>query len=336
MNNVRDQINMANIPIIDIGPFIRHEAGAEQVVRDIEIACRTIGFFLIKGHGVCPIITEKLYDLARAFFDQPDEIKIARATKTAHDMSDIIGGLHFSPIAEEALAATLGQKTPGDYKESLNFGPNLMGGLWPSKTNGLKEAFAAYFSQMEKLALSLRQIFCCAIGLPQDYFEDDFIDHLSALRVINYPEQEKVPLPGQLRAGAHTDYGFMTILRSEDAPGGLQVKTRDGCWLDAPNIDGAYVINIGDAFMRWTNDHWISNIHRVANPPQIATAGDIAGGQQHRTSRRQSIAFFLNPNSKTSIECLEPFKKDGQSAKYEPITYGEYIALKTGQAFGAD
>lgn len=340
MSQVAQSKIPATIPVIDIGPFLRREPNASQIVRDIEIACRTIGFFLITGHGVCPKKTKKLYQLARDFFDLPQTVKTATKSDLAPDknkingeMTEINGGLHFSPLAEEALAATLGEKTPGDYKESLNFGPRLKGGLWPDKPDGLEAAFKDYFLEMERLAMSLRQIFCNAIGLPEDYFEDDFIHHLSALRVINYPEQDQAPLPGQLRAGAHTDYGFMTILRSEASSGGLQVQARDGSWLDAPQIEGAYVINIGDAFMRWTNDHWISNAHRVANPPQKTNGGQIGSSARNTTSRRQSIAFFLNPGSDTRIQCLEPFLEDGRQAKYEPISFGDYIALKTQQAF---
>jgi isopenicillin N synthase-like dioxygenase len=122
----------------------------------------------------------------------------------------------------------------------------------------------------------------------------------------------------------HTDYGFMTILRSEASSGGLQVQSRDGRWIDAPSIDGAYVINIADAFMRWTNDEWVSTPHRVANPPR----------EKKGSSRRQSIPFFVNPSKDTLISCLEPFSRGGGAAKYEPITYGDYIQLKTSQAFG--
>ncbi len=177
---------------------------------------------------------------------------------------------------------------------------------------------------MEILARHLRRVFCQAIGLDADYFEPSFENHLSALRVINYPEQDETPLPGQLRAGVHTDYGFMTILRSEASAGGLQVRKRTGEWLDAPSIDGAYVVNIGDAFMRWTNDEWVSTPHRVANPPS-----GFKG-----SARRQSIPFFLNPSKDTLIKCLDPFYAEGTPAKYEPITFSDYIDLKTRQAFG--
>jgi len=306
------------IPVIDVGPFIRGESESATVVSAIETACRDTGFFLVTGHSVSPEITARLYGLARAFFDEPQDWK-----KTQGRGTSVLGGVAFSPIADEALAATLGIQTPGDYKESLNFGERLPGDAWPDRPAGLEAAFRDYFQEMETLSRHMRRIFCQAIGLPQDYFEPSFENHMSALRVINYPEQSEAPLPGQLRAGMHTDYGFMTILRSEASAGGLQVRKRSGEWLDAPSIDGAYVINIADAFMRWTNDEWVSTPHRVANPPS-----GFKG-----TARRQSIPFFLNPRKDTVIECLAPFVKDGAPAKYQPITYGEYIDLKTRQAF---
>jgi isopenicillin N synthase-like dioxygenase len=260
--------------------------------------------------------TRTLYDTARAFFDRPD-----RAVDTA--APPLPGGLGYAPLKAEALAATRGEAGPGDLKQSLNYGPRLPGAPWPADQPGLRAAFEGYFAEMEALAHTLRRMFCAAVGLPEDRFESDFDGHLSALRVIDYPEQTEPPLPGQLRAGAHTDYGFMTILRSEPAPGGLQVQTQDGAWLDVPAVEGAFVINIGDAFMRWTNDRWKSTPHRVANPP--AAPG--------RPTRRQSIPFFVNPRADTVIACLPGF--EGTGARHPPITYGDLIAQKTAQAFGS-
>lgn len=307
------------IPVIDIAPFIAGGPGAADVVRQVENAGRNLGFLLVTGHGVPADVTKRLYDGARAFFDEPQDWKVTQGRGTG-----VTGGVAFSPIADEALAATLGLKTPGDFKESLNYGPRLKGDAWPDRPAGLEAAFHGYFAAMETLAGHMRRIFCSAIGLAPDHFEADFVDHLSALRVINYPEQHVAPEPGQLRAGVHTDYGFMTILRSEASPGGLQVQNRHGDWLDAPSVEGAYVINIGDAFMRWTNDEWVSTPHRVANPPS-GYAGQ---------ARRQSIPFFLNPARNTVIECLPAYA--GTGAKYAPITYGDYIELKTSQAFRKD
>jgi isopenicillin N synthase-like dioxygenase len=303
------------IPVIDLAPALVGDPG--DVIAAVREACTTIGFFLVTGHGVPAATTQTLYDEARRFFDEPHAAKASLITAPAAK-----GGLAYAALETEALAATRGERTPGDYKESLNFGPQLPGAPWPDPA--LHAAFAAYFRAMETLAAHLRRLFCAAIGLKPDHFEPAFHDHLSALRVINYPEQPADIAPGQMRAGAHTDYGFLTILRSEASAGGLQVQTRAGHWIDAPNIDGAFVVNIADAFMRWTNDTWLSTPHRVANAPAGARQG----------SRRQSIPFFLNPRGDTMIECLKPFCGPDRPAKHKPISYADYIALKTSQAFG--
>jgi len=304
------------IPVIDIAPFRAGGPTADAVVATVAAACRDIGFFVVTGHGVPETTTGTLYDRARAFFDRSaaEKANVGRIARRP-------GGVSYAALGAEALAATTGEKTPGDVKESLNFGPFLPGDDWPEDLAPLHAAFAAYYAAMDDLARTLRQMFCRAIGLPADHFEPAFVDHLSAVRVIDYPEQVTAPLPGQMRAGAHTDYGSLTILRSEAADGGLEVRTRDGVWIDAPAVGGGFVINIGDALMRWTNDAWVSTPHRVANP------------RSGPGSRRQSIPFFLNPRADTVIECLPAFRAD-RPATYPPITYGEWIALKTTQAFG--
>ena len=103
------------------------------------------------------------------------------------------------------------------------------------------------------------------------------------------------PEHGQLRAGTHSDYGFLTILRSQASAGGLQAQSRDGAWIDVPALDGAFV-NLGDALMRMTNDRWVSTPHRVVNPPEGAS-----------NTRRQSIPYFHNPAPDAFVRCLEPF-----------------------------
>src|SRR5438094_632923 len=127
-----------------------------------------------------------------------------------------------------------------------------------------------------------------------------------------HPAQARLPTPGQLRAGAHTDYGGFTILSGEDVPGGLQVRTRDGRWVDVATTPTRFVVNIGDLLMRWTNDRWLSNMHRVVNPP----AGD---GRP-----RLSIAFFNHPNYDVTIECLA----SQGPARHPPMRSGDYRDLK--------
>ena len=310
------------VPIVDIAPFTTGETRGRRDIADaVRTACEEIGFFAITGHGFPEDLVTRIYDVSRAFFDLPAEEK-----NEIGESGPIMGGLMHFGLGSEALAATLGGETIPDLKETLDFGPGFFGDRWPLRPPDLEPAWRAYYEAMSTLAATLRSIFATALGLGPEYFEEKFRGHLSSLRVIDYPEQSAPPAPGQLRAGAHSDYGVLTILRTEDAPGGLQVRTRDGRWSDVPHLPGSFVVNIGDAMMRWTNDHWISTQHRVVNPPV-----DPA-----RPARRQSIAYFHNLPRDTVIECLPPFRETGIPPKYPPITYGEYAERRYRQAHGDD
>ena len=280
MKQMSDPGGSDPVPIVDITPFTTGQIGGRAgVARAVRTACEEIGFFVITGHGFREGAVSRIYDVSRAFFDLPTEEK-----NEVGETGPVAGGLMHFGLGKEALAATLGGKTIPDLKETLDFGPGFFGDHWPINPPDLEPAWRAYYEAMSMLAATLRTIFATALGLDPEYFEDKFRGHLSSLRVIDYPEQSVPPAAGQLRAGAHSDYGVLTILRTEDAPGGLQVRTRAGRWSDLPHVPGSFVVNIGDAMMRWTNDRWVSTQHRVVNPP-----ADTA-----QPARRQSIAFFHN------------------------------------------
>lgn len=310
-----------DFPIIDLEPwFAGTEAGRTAVVDAVRAACEGIGFFLITGHRVDPELIERIYELSRSFFDQPADYK-----RQFPSDGPIPGGFEYFAMESERLAATQGEVTPSDTKETMDFGPAFGGVPWPDHPDGLEAAWHDYFGAMSDLCRELRFILPRAAGLPKDFFEDCFVDHASSIRVINYPEPLTASLPGQLRAGAHTDYGFLTVLRSEDRPGGLQAKNRKGEWVAPPALAGTFVVNLGDCLMRWTDDMWNSTLHRVVNPP-----ADNWGG-----SRRQSIAFFHNPARDALIDTLPSFLKPGLAPKYPPINYGEYARDRQNRSQGA-
>jgi isopenicillin N synthase-like dioxygenase len=309
----------SEIPVIDLAPFLSGGRGARAVVDAVRGACEEIGFFCVTAHGVPAEVIDALDERARAFFDLPDDAK-RRVGKSG----DELGGVTYSPLASEALAASRGVRTPGDLKQMLDYGPGWPGDSWPGEPTGLREAHERYFAALSELSARLRRIFALAAGLPEDGFEGSFANHLSSLRVIDYPEPEAAPEPDQLRAGVHSDYGFLTILRSQASAGGLEAQSRDGSWIDVPAIDGAFVVNLGDALMRMTNDRWVSTPHRVANPPAGAA-----------NTRRQSIPYFHNPDPDALVRCLEPFVDGDRPARYAPITYRDYALQMTQATHGA-
>jgi isopenicillin N synthase-like dioxygenase len=307
----------SGVPVIDLTPFQSGGPdGRGQVAAFVRAACEQIGFLIITGHGVPAEVVAQASSSARAFFDLP------RAEKERLPLTP--QGAGYSPLQGESLARTLGQPAPADLKESFNVGRDFDATPWPPQPPGLRAALTAYFERMDHLAAELLQVFAAALALPGDYFVDKINRSGSFLRVINYPPPAAEPASGQLRAGAHTDYGTLTILRSENVLGGLQVRSRAGDWLDVQVPAGALVVNLGDMLMRWTNDRWLSTLHRVVNPPAGAWT----------RSRRQSLVFFHNPNPDAVIECLPGCCGPDHPPKYRPIRAGDFIAEKSRQAYG--
>src|SRR5262245_38938343 len=182
------------IPVIDISPFLAGTPeGKRQVADQVASACEEIGFFLVTGHSVPELLIHKTYDLAREFFDLPVEEKLLVRTTPA--------GVGYMPIELEALAASLGNVTPADLKESMNVGLDFEHDLWPARPAEAKATWIAYFQALEGLAGQIMRIFALALDLREDYFEDKIDSPNAFFRMINYPNQEKDPEPGQLCAG---------------------------------------------------------------------------------------------------------------------------------------
>ena len=318
---------MDSIPVIDIEPFLRGTAaGREQVPAQVRGAAERIGFFAIDGHGVPRATMDALYETAHAFFALPLEEK----QRVAPPRPDYPRG--YKAVGFEALAAGNEADTPPDLKEYYHFGRALVpdeayytgeqgrrhffANQWPARPEGFAAAANAYYREMENLSRTLCRISALALDLPEQFFDARIDRHITAARINFYPRQDDPPAEGQLRAGAHTDYGMLTILSGESAPG-LQVRTRAGEWVDVSTDKYRFVCNIGDLLMRWTNDRWVSNTHRVLNPPR-----EIA-----QASSRMSIAFFHHPNYDAKIECIPGCAGDARP-KYAPVLSGEFRNYK--------
>jgi isopenicillin N synthase-like dioxygenase len=316
---------MTSIPVIDLAPYLEGtREGRKKVAAEVNKACEEIGFFLIKGHGVARDIVDRTYSTAEAFFRLPTDDKLPIKIPCV----DIARG--YTPFKGETLSAGLGKAAPADLKEIIDMGPvDVPGGeyyerpdaknffhpnLWPAKPENFKPVMETYYRRMNRLANDLMGIFALALDLPDDFFFDKLDKNMSALRIICYPEQKETPEPGQLRGGAHTDYGTLTILMSDKAAGGLQAQHRDGYWVDVVTEPGTYVINIGDIMQIWTNDRWVSTLHRVVNPP-----AELAD-----KSRRHSIVFFHQPNYDALIDTLPSCFGAQRPKKYEPLTYKDH------------
>jgi isopenicillin N synthase-like dioxygenase len=314
---------LLDVPVIDIAPW-RHgnrQAVAEAVGR----AVHDIGFLVITGHGVDPGLVRAVQDVSDAFFDLPD----AEKQRVLRPAPDIARG--YIPLEAESVGRSQGFDVPGDLNESLMIGPvdvpddpyftgpaagrHFHPNLWPAAPAALRGLYEAYFRAMGRLAEELMALFALSLALPEKFFADKIDRHISRLRVRNYPPPRVAPKPGQLRAGAHCDYGSLTILRAQDRPGGLQVQNGAGEWRDVPIAPDSFIVNIGELMARWTNERWLATLHRVVNPP----------AEQAAASRRLSLVFFHNPNYDAAVAALPGTVPEGAAPKYPPTTSGEHL-----------
>ena len=189
--------------------------------------------------------------------------------------------------------------------------------LWPAALPELRNTWLTYYGAMEQLGASIMQLLAAALNIDTHFFETFHTHHLSALRGINYPASAGSNVHS--RAGAHSDYGSVTILMPDPDVGGLEVQTPDGRWISAPRTVYGFIVIIGDLMAHWTGNRWVSTLHRVVTP------------NEHPVPRRQSIAYFMNPNYDAEItvlpSCVAAYQNDSS------ILAGKYLKEKFNSAF---
>jgi len=309
---------MQSLPVIDISQE-NSLANAELLAG----TCQSIGFILLKGHGVSPALQDKVRSVSSAFFDLPTSQKMAVEVGRGKNRG-------YRGFDTGSLAFSSGKSAPPDLRESFLMGPpDVPAGvaaegcfapnIWPESLPEMRDIMADYHRTMADVAARTLDLAALALRLPERYFRP-FVDRsVSQLQIVNYPDQSSPPAESQLRASAHTDFGSLTLLLAEDKPGGLQVRMADGRWLDvAPPDPSFYIVNIGDLMARWTNDRWRSTVHRVVNPPREAGI----------SARRLSVVFFHHPNEDAIVACLPTCASEDRPALYPPTTAGQHMIAK--------
>ena len=300
------------LEVIDVaGLRDKDPAAIGRIAKEIGTACRDIGFFYVRNHGIPQGLMNGVFAVAKEFFAQPLDRKQAISIKKSKHNRGYAG------VSSERL-----DSKNADLQEAFNVGldldpqdPEVLSNkpfrgvnLWPDQMPQFRGTVLDYFNETWGLGRDLHLAIAADLGLSPAYFSDKFNRPMATLRMLHYPPRP-AGAASSIGAGEHTDYGSLTLLLTDDA-GGLEVRRRDGAWVSAPPIPGAFVCNIGDCLMRWSNDIYLSTPHRVTNP---------AGRD------RYSVAFFLDPNPDTMVECLPGCSTNTVPAKYPPILAADYL-----------
>jgi isopenicillin N synthase-like dioxygenase len=317
------------VPTIDLSAWQHGDAARRAAIaNEVDAACSRVGFMQIVGHGIPDEILNAMRSATDALFALPLAEKLALvpadpgvnrgyAPRAAESLAYSQGAEHALPDLFEAF--NIGLDAPPDepfFRDAPHafFAPNA----WPDALPALRPALTAYFDRAVSVALTLTDVFALALSLPEQWFRP-YVDRSTLTMRVNHYERrddEVAPELGQMRMGAHTDYGVVTVLYADPVPG-LQILGPDAKFYDVVPQPGALLVNLGDMTALWTNDRWRSTLHRVV-PPSAASGA----------ARRRSVALFFDANYDARIECLPTCASAERPAKYPPVLAGDHLIAK--------
>lgn len=306
------------IPVIDLGPYLAGENGAlARKAAQLGEASATLGFFFIGNHGVPQSLVDRVFAETEQFHALPldEKMKVKMVSRALIGYLPLGGQTQRTSIygtsthPDRSTSFYMKEEFAPDHPDRLTKKPWVFDNLWPESLPGFRATLLEYFAAMDRLGRQLLPLQSVALGLPADYLtkHEAFRPPSSTLRLLMYPPRDP-SLDGQFGIGPHTDYGHMTILAQAKQPG-LEILD-DGEWIQAPALDGHFLINNGDMFRHWANDRVRSTPHRV-----------IVSGRE----TRYSIPYFFGTRPDVRLECLPTCHDAANPPRYAPKSFGEFI-----------
>jgi isopenicillin N synthase-like dioxygenase len=306
---------ITEIPVIDMaclrdGP---PRALAETAVA-VRRACLDTGFFYVRNHGMPASLSESALRWSARFFDLPlhEKLELAQSRSWARRGYEAPGAQVLdagsAPDLKESFRCGIQVDPEHPYarRKLSTYGPSQ----WPPNLPGFQRAMEAYADAVRQAADQVLELIALSLELERDFFRAYYRCPMQTVRLLRYPPQPADRGDNLLGAGAHTDWGGITMLL-QDSTGGLEVRNVAGEWVKASPIEGTFVVNLGELLARWSNGLYQSNMHRVRNGSSNV--------------QRHSIAFFYDPDHDAMIECIPSCLAPGAAPSYEPCTAGEHI-----------
>ncbi|KAL1188724.1 2-oxoglutarate-dependent dioxygenase 33 [Cardamine amara subsp. amara] len=306
-------INVSSLTCIDLDNSNLH-----QLAVLLKQACLDSGFFYVINHGMSEELKEEAFEQSKKFFALPLEEKMKVLRNEKHR--------GYAPIHESRLDPK--NQVQGDYKEGFTIGmegpkdcPDLdksfySSNIWPNPDvlPGWRETMEKYHQEALRVCKSIARVIALALDLDVDYFDGPEMlgNSIANMILFHYEGILSDPSKGIYACGAHSDYGMMTLLATDDVMGLQICKDKDAKpqkWEYVPSIKKAFIVNIGDLLERWSNGLFKSILHRV-----------LGNGQN-----RYSIPLFVLPSHKCLIDCLPTCQSKINLPKYPAIKCSSYI-----------
>ncbi len=316
---VRD-VPFAEIPVIDAGPLIARQdyAGTAQAIHD---AAMRVGFFYLANHGIDKALAERAFAAARGFFSLPSEEKSTIAIDTTQRgwMAEGLSTMQGAATHDLKEVFFWGYELEPDHPDIVAGKPLMSVNKWPDEVcPELRCNITPYYDAVCGVAREVLKAIAVGFGSEPDFFETRYKTPLARGQLVYYPPSDACHESEQrFGVAPHSDFGVLTFLL-QDSSGGLQVRNRAGEWIAAPPVPGTLVCNIGDLLQRWTNDRFVSTVHRVIN----------RSGHE-----RYSIPVFFDPNTDAVVDPRDLELPAGVAPLYDPVRAGEHIASRNRKSF---
>nr|UXG53454.1 GA2ox7 [Liriodendron chinense] len=287
------------LPILDISQPLK-----PPTLTSLSKACKEWGFFHITNHGISKQLQNNLYSLSKHLFSIPSDTKIQLGpsshlkTYTPH----FIASPFFESLRVSGPDFFASAKASADV---LFHPPN------PDFCKILQEYGSKMIELSKRIAVIL--LSCLGDGLEKKFYESEFNNCDGYLRIINYTPPQMIVEEEELEGlGMHTDMSCITIV-NQDEIGGLQVRSKEGNWMDIRPCEGTLVVNIGDLLQAWSNGRLRSSEHRVV---------------LKRPVNRLSLAFFWCFEDEKVIWAPDEVVGEGNSRIYRPFVCLDYLKFR--------
>lgn len=307
------------LPIINISPFLSEGTRDDRMrtAHELRSACIDIGFFYLTGHGFTLNGLDAVLTEGRNFFGLPSEEKM-KVLSGSIDMPGFVrtGGVDPEKNRDKVVDIKERFSMSRELIADEEIRPNSRTGKsqWPSRETlpTFEIAMKTYISKLQSVTVALNHAFALSLDLPEDYFDKDYRRPGMTLMLNYYPPVDPAKLKStQWSFSPHTDYTAFTVLL-QDSSGGLQARNAAGDWIDVPPKEGTFVVNVGNLLARWTNDLYTSTLHRALH---IGTKPRISG------------AFFVYPDDRAVVRCLDTCQGSNNPPRYEPVVTEDYARV---------
>ncbi|XP_065859557.1 gibberellin 20-oxidase-like protein [Euphorbia lathyris] len=296
------QNSVVELPILDISKPLNLNSSS---LSSLSEACKKWGFFRITNHGISNQLYTKIFSLSHHFFTLPSHKKLQLGPSSS--LNSYTPHFIASPFFESLRVSG------PDFFASAH---DSAAAVFDCHSSEFSEVLQEYGSKMTELSKRIVKILLMILGdgVKKKYYKSEFKNCHGYLRIINYTPPKSTEEEEVEGLGMHTDMSCVTLV-CQDEIGGLQVKSKEGKWMDINPCEKTLVVNIGDMLQAWSNEKFRSSEHRVV---------------LRRPVNRFSLAFFWCFEDEKVIfapdEVVE--EEEGDARIYRPFVCSDYLKFR--------